>query len=426
MSQWFRQIPALWLLVGVGVFLATQTVMAAGARWVGWWQETAWAVHVGVILLLGIVATALGAWCAGSSRARGVVHQEVEGARSGPALVVHAISPVVWCSTLIVLGLWAAAYVRTAAASTGQPPWSFMVMTWALLFAQIAFGACLGVWLSRVIAMVLAPVVVVVAMASQFYIEGGEEGYGRLLPLVQQPGWDPDLVVSVSRTLLATGWLLAFSAFLVLLAGQRAPWTPPGPRPLIGLGGLAVAFAAAVVVPTAEAGRAFVDARDPADSHSCQTVGTGSVCVWAGQADLLPTFATAYAKLFAIAGGLDTMPRSLNERGLAGTPADAIVQSFRRHPAPDELVAEQLPDLARYQPMGCARWNEPVLEGQPWHHVLASILAHRAGLQPPDGMGVETVERALASLPRAVQDDWINRAQHATATCAPIPSLPTR
>lgn len=422
----FRRTPALWLLPALALFLTTATVLSPSAGWVGWWQRTAVAIHVGASIVLGTSSAALSAWLVATHR-RDHSFAEASAPRSGAVVVARVVAPVWAIGALCFGAMQLLAYIRTALVAPGRPVISLALLTCGVLAAVCGLGALVGAWTPRLVAAPLAATLALVWMASPVYSAGGEEGWGRLLPVIQQPGWDPALKAADSRILRVVVWQFTLVVVLVLVAGAQRRWTAVRPRWIaVSLVTAGVSAALALAPQVADA-RAFVDQRTLSDAHVCRLVTGGEVCVWADQADLLAVYGEALGRLAAAAADTDVRPRALVEAGLQEYFPDAwSVTVMSRHPSVADIVTEQLGRYVPPTPRGCDRYEEPALSGAAWQDVILGVVSRQAGVPVPDyyALAPAHVVDRLLSMSEGNRRAFIRSATEAVQACRPVPELP--
>ncbi len=419
----FRRTPVLWVFPLLLGLLVGSLALDPAATWPGWWQRTTVQIHTATLMLLGTATLAASAWLVAVARARGLLGRQAAVPRTGPAILVRLVAPVWIASASCCLALLLVASIRSSSQSNGLPSWPLVALTVAFLLVQSAFGAVCGMWLPRFVAPVVAVVFFMVFTSTQWYVTGAEVTWGRLLPILQQPFWDPTLQASTPRILLSTFWLVAFAALLFVIAGLKRPLTPVKSTRALALlmvSAFSLLLVLVTVVPPGSA--AFADQMPPREDVMCEAAGGGQVCVRGRERDLLPTFRASYQRLESAIGTLDAMPRALKEEGLELTAGDSPVTLIARHPSVDSILLSQAGLLVAYSPSGCPRTTEPSLGQEQWSQIFGELLLRRLGL-PPQADPYAAVQRLERST-RAVQDDWIERAQTAVSNCAAVPRLP--
>ncbi|GAB3060274.1 hypothetical protein GCM10027053_23070 [Intrasporangium mesophilum] len=416
-----RSMRVLWIFPLLTGLLLGQMVLDPAATWPGWWQRTTVQIHTVTLMILGTAALAASAWVVAVARGRGLLGSQAAVPTSGARVVARLVGPV-WVGAVAGFAvLLTVASIRSASVSPGAPTWSLVALTVAFLGLQVSFGALAGVWLPKFIAPAVALVALMGLTGAQLYVEDGERTWGRLLPVLQQPFWDPTSRAADGRILAATAWLFVASGLLLAAAGLRRPLTPIRWTRLIGLAAAGGVLAMLVLVPRVPEGQAaFADQIGPRDEITCEAVDRGRVCVRSREQDLLPTFRAAYARLHDVAGGLDTMPHSLVETGIAND-GGFEVQLVSRNPTQDSVLIDLIGQLPTSSPPGCPRAEEPALGLMLWPEVVTSLLERRAGL----GLDAEPspVVTRLERLSRGDQDAWLNQASQAVATCRPVPAI---
>lgn len=430
--RWLARERLLRVFLLLGPVLLGALVLSPDATWVGWWQRTAVVIHVAAAIVLGAISSAIAAWTVATARTRGFQPWEATAARSSLAITVRRLTPL-WVTAIgTYLVLQTVAYIRTALSSPGTPTWPVVIMTIALITVAVAYGALVGSFVNRVVAGILAPLTLYLAMAAPVYVNGGEEGFGRLLPVIQQPGWDPWLQASVPRILAATLWLTCASLTLLVAASSRPPnLRLPSPAN-VAIVIAAFAAGALCLAPRVPDGHAFVDLKVATpDNHQCRPVGQGQVCVWNSEQDLLDVYATAYTKLSRAGNGLVGMPEAIVEAGLDQAYPDAAWSfSFERHPSAHQIAGDSIESFMVSAEFLCQRDAEKALGGEAWFPVLTRVLMQRGNLPAPPFSQPAPADspavKAILGLQDPEQMRWLITAQQAFIACKNLPPIPSK
>jgi hypothetical protein len=407
-----------------------QALYSQDPLWGGRSIDTTLWVHTYALVVVGPLMATAAAWSTASAPARLL---DSISPRTLSTTSVTWATIMIWASLAHLLVLLAASWRSASIAGAGLPSWPVVMLTEAVLGAQLAAGMVIGsVVRSRVLAPALALLIGYGTYVAYVLSDAGNSVH-RFYPLIQEH-WDPELLPSISRLAWTTVWLCAVTTLLLaaVAALQRS-----GRLAVSGWWAARLAAVALTAVVTCgllasftgPPGATLLAQVRPRSDVVCRAVGPGDVCVWRPDAYQLPTLQSGLRLAQTAAGSLPGFPQHVAEPLISSTgrPVDEEIL-FPTSPSSAADAAATVLDALLPTPTGeCdLATNPPELGGLPWDQLFGAVLYARANV-PTEGPGVDSpfFERqlkAVLGLPRPAQDAWLEEAFTAYQGCRRIPA----